>query len=189
MSKAWTIGIASALLLATAGCPPQAVDTTDSAPPTDGSASRLLTRVGADPDFAAELGLAAADVRGFEQASSATFFRLHPVPAGVLDDTDPMRDLSVFHGFPVLKQVQLSGDAMRTTLSTLFDPMAVGSADGFAKCFLPRHAVSAIVSGKRYDAVVCFECTRANIFVDGVQVGATTVNEPGKVRADAAFSF
>jgi hypothetical protein len=48
-----------------------------------------------------------------------------------------------------------------------------------AKCFMPRHAISASVEGHTYDVLVCFECHYAYWYVDQKKTQTDYIDDDG----------
>ena len=76
----------------------------------------------------------------------------------------------LFHGFSVLKQVQVAREGAKTQLveavyRSMADPEALQML-----CFIPRHGLRAIQGDKSVDLVICYQCGNLKIYFNGTQV-------------------
>lgn len=80
--------------------------------------------------------------------------------------------VSVFHGYKILGQTEVSDPAARRVLNqALRRSVHENAADLHAMCFNPRHAIRLTHSSRRYDVLMCFECLAAIVWSDGEQTG------------------
>ncbi|MFG0287231.1 MAG: hypothetical protein ACF8CQ_03600 [Rhodopirellula sp. JB044] len=96
-------------------------------------------------------------------------------------------DLEEFHGFGVLGQTAV-GDSDRTRLVAAMKLGAEESVGAIAACFNPRHGLSLIHDGKRYDFLICFECLQIRWFVEDRRREVILTSESPKAVFDATLT-
>lgn len=101
--------------------------------------------------------------------------------------TTPLEKLDqkkTFHGHRIRHRVDLKGEPKSVLLGKLYT--AIAEQPHPKRCFIPRHGVRATTGNRSVDMVICFECSQADIYVDGKQVRGTTLSEsPQKYFEDA----
>ncbi|MCS6850379.1 MAG: hypothetical protein NZ700_04330 [Gemmataceae bacterium] len=86
-----------------------------------------------------------------------------------------------FHGWKVLGKTEVNKEAERRLLA---DVLRLGVEENYgiaANCFQPRHGLRLHAAGKTVDLVICFECFRVEVFINGEQGrGFYITGEPQK---------
>jgi len=88
---------------------------------------------------------------------------LEDAPFLTMMSIDPRNELpddtkapGTFRGYRIVGQLQLDGERKRKLIRVFYDGM---TRDGIrAKCFSPRHAISAKHGDRTVDLLICFEC-------------------------------
>jgi hypothetical protein len=66
-----------------------------------------------------------------------------------------------FHDYPILGKLEITDAAQRQEIMAA---VSGGIGKGWpAKCFLPRHAIRAVVDGQTIDYSICFHCSEIEI--------------------------
>jgi hypothetical protein len=86
-----------------------------------------------------------------------------------------------FHGWKILGRTTIKDAGARKQLLTAFYKGLMDSKGDIAKCFNPRHGISATAGGKSVDAVICFECLQVVYFVGNTQTKDTLTESPQRV--------
>jgi hypothetical protein len=68
-----------------------------------------------------------------------------------------------FHGYKVLGRTTLKNDAQKKVVAAL--PKGMEGRIDPAKCFDPRHGISATHEGNSVELVICFECSQLYVHV------------------------
>jgi hypothetical protein len=115
--------------------------------------------------------------RLFDQAESFELYSLDPA-------TDPRekRDKTeTYYGWKVLGKTRIKEQAVRKKLVDALRLAAEDNATSMAACFIPRHGLR-LTSGKEtVDLVICFQCLRIQVFVNGnMAKGFLTTGDPQK---------
>ncbi|TDU67221.1 hypothetical protein EI77_03423 [Prosthecobacter fusiformis] len=107
-----------------------------------------------------------APLPGSDEAKKAAS---HPRPPA-----EPQRKVppsQEFHEYPILGQLDMKEtDKLRYVIKAL-DVAGQNWAGGVAGCFSPRHGIRVMKDGKTHDLVICYECSRAYLYVDGQDAG------------------
>ncbi|GAA4467513.1 hypothetical protein [Novipirellula rosea] len=96
------------------------------------------------------------------QASSFEVLSLSPEPSGSEQGDH-------FYRWPVLGSTRVSNASVRQSLMDALDAGVAENDGQISACFSPRHGIRAIVDGRRYELVICFECLHAHWYIDGKQ--------------------
>jgi len=88
-------------------------------------------------------------------ADSLVLYRLEPEGAELGPD--------VFHGFRIAGRTPVSA-ASRGAVAAVVDRMVRESTGTVARCFEPRHGVSARKGDATVDLVICFECYQMYVY-------------------------
>ena len=85
-----------------------------------------------------------------------------------LDPSEP-RDAPKegFHGFAVLGKLAIDKAEVRKQVVEAFVKGVAAYKGGGARCFRPRHGLRAKYEGKSAEFVICFECRRVHVYVEG----------------------
>ncbi|XAM01067.1 hypothetical protein OT109_06695 [Phycisphaeraceae bacterium D3-23] len=81
---------------------------------------------------------------------------------------DPLADYTpdeLFHDYPILGHVDLTGTPEGAHLARLIEQARDRPQGLIAGCFTPRHALRVVRGGVTVDYVVCFECDQFQWFV------------------------
>jgi len=104
-------------------------------------------------------------------ARAATLYSLQPVTSDV--------ELPRLNGYAILGKARLGpADTVKATRQI---------ADGIVEnewlvaCFQPRQALRIVADGRVYDYLVCDECSRVAVYLDGGRVGAVDYAGPSTV--------
>jgi hypothetical protein len=110
----------------------------------------------------------------------------HPSVVSVLAVPDRLEVLSLmpdpepkepgFYGWNVLGRTVVKDSSRRATIVNALS-RGIFEADGEALCFSPRHGVRAKRGKTTVDLVVCFECSKVEVYVDGKQVQALDIDD------------
>jgi hypothetical protein len=105
--------------------------------------------------------------------------QMPPLAQAALEKTDTFELLSLdpdpekktrkdgFHGWKVLGQTLIKDAKVRKDLVAAFKK-GVEENDGIvADCFIPRHGIRIKHEGKTVDLVICFQCLKVYLYVDG----------------------
>ncbi|MEM9415638.1 MAG: hypothetical protein AAGA29_09205 [Planctomycetota bacterium] len=82
---------------------------------------------------------------------------------------DPLADYTpdeLFHGYPILGHVNLTGTPEGAHLARLIEQARDRRQGLIAGCFVPRHGLRVIRGGVTVDYVICFECDQFHWFID-----------------------
>jgi hypothetical protein len=74
------------------------------------------------------------------------------------------KDLETFHDYPVLGKISITDENERKSIMSTVRDSFDGNDGKLTECFWPRHAVRAIDNGKITDYLICFECSRMEIY-------------------------
>lgn len=98
------------------------------------------------------------------------------------------KDKDSFQGWKVLARTTVKdAEVRKKVLAALTKGMA--DSDGtVANCFNPRHGLRATHDGKTLDLVICFECKRIEVVVDGKKSGVRTTASPQSVLGDVLMA-
>lgn len=78
-------------------------------------------------------------------------------------DPEERSDNSGFHGFDVKSRADVPPDGRKKVIEVL--SRSIAKADGrVAKCFNPRHGISAKKGSATVDLVICFECDQLYLY-------------------------
>ena len=90
----------------------------------------------------------------------------------------------LLHGWEILESCILLSSYDRALLFKAFrdgEAEMSGSERVLPDCFRPRHAIRTVVDDRTTDYLICFECSRYMVWVNGDQTaGGTTTNSPEK---------
>jgi hypothetical protein len=68
-----------------------------------------------------------------------------------------------FHGFAVVNRAEVPAPSRKAVIDVL--SRAISDSDGrMAKCFIPRHGISAKKGDASVDLVICFECSQLYVY-------------------------
>jgi len=67
---------------------------------------------------------------------------------------------TVFHGFPILGEVEIKNATDRTALIDSLVKGVEASVGTVAYCFDPRHGLRVMTNSTHYDLSICFECSQ-----------------------------
>ena len=101
---------------------------------------------------------------------------------GSLYPSDPTPEgAKLLHGWVILKECSIDSMAIRTELFTAFDD-AIDSFSGEpVDCWNPNHAISVVVDGVQSDYLICFKCSRYEIYEgDQLVAGGYVTSAPKK---------
>jgi hypothetical protein len=106
------------------------------------------------------LSVAAADA--LATANEVTLYSLSP------DWVWPPRGKQHFYSYEILGSVTLSNPADLTSLGNVIrDGVASYDDEEYTCCFKPRHGLRIRKANHCFDFVVCFECKKLIVYVDG----------------------
>lgn len=98
----------------------------------------------------------------------------------VLYELDPTRrkpaDGATFHGWSVVKQMDVPPPQQKELTDALFTAMAEQKVG--ARCFIPHHGLRAMKGGKTVDLVLCFTCQWVVIHHEGHTRKALLAHKP-----------
>jgi hypothetical protein len=89
-------------------------------------------------------------------------------------DPDAAKQEAMWHDFVLLGHTTLSKEDSRIAVAE-FEAAIEKSAGGSAACFDPRHAMSFVSAGHKYDILLCYECGGLAVYRDDeylLKVGA-----------------
>jgi hypothetical protein len=125
-------------------------------------------------DKKAENKLPADVLAVLDKAEAIELYSLDPADRGEKEIKD---DKKAFHGWKVLGQTTLKGDARKAALEAVLK--GVKDSDGSAaRCFIPRHGIRAVAGDKTADLVICFQCLQIQTFLGDQRGGALTTAGP-----------
>lgn len=107
----------------------------------------------------------------FDAAETVELYSLDPSPGQWSGRT--------WHGWKVLGLTRIDAARKAETVAAVETCLADWSG-AFANCFVPRHGVRAKVNFRVAEAVICFQCSRAEFYVDGEKVGDKGLGEAGR---------
>jgi hypothetical protein len=96
-----------------------------------------------------------------DKASEFELYSLEPVEEGDKD--------KAIYGWKVLGKTTVKDIESRTVLLSGLEKSVAAGGRGPA-CFDPRHAIRAVHEGKTTDLLICFECSRVFVYLDGKKV-------------------
>lgn len=120
-----------------------------------------------------------------ESADTFVLLSLDPVPKHFREDAWKIED--AFHNYPVLGRTTITN---KTERSNLLNSLLKGirEADGsMAPCFNPRHGIRATRGGQMVDLVICFECLRTDVHLNGKQTNSVHTTAAPKTIFDRAL--
>jgi len=111
-----------------------------------------------------EVGLPKAAISILDESERTVLWSLAPIllEGGEKEET--------FHGWKVLGKTVLADKEARQKVLEALDA-GTKDASGSAFCFDPRHAIRASSRGKTVDLVICFECWRIKVYLNGRATG------------------
>ncbi|MGV3662362.1 MAG: hypothetical protein ACO1TE_19420 [Prosthecobacter sp.] len=130
----------------------------------------------------------------FLEASQWTVFSLHPSPASS-PGTSTQR---TFQGYPVLGRHEMAVTSDLKTVVADLDRAGRCWRGAVSLCFWPRHGIAvthqgSTHQGSTHELLICYECSEAQIFTNGTQVGDVyfalddTEAEPTSALLDAVL--
>lgn len=107
-------------------------------------------------------------LRNFPSEVSDLFYRADSVELiSLIPDDQSHSDLKKFHGYPILGSIALTDKKYLGNMANELD-RAVDTNDSFGvRCFWPRHGLRAVVKNKTIEILICFQCHRLHVWVDG----------------------
>jgi hypothetical protein len=103
---------------------------------------------------------------GLVGSQQMELFALHPDSR---EPTGQTPSAYAFHGYTVLGRAEVLDMPERDTLVGLVHRSVAASDRTVALCFDPRHGLRITKDGHTTDLVICFECFKMDVFVDGVR--------------------
>jgi hypothetical protein len=86
-----------------------------------------------------------------------------------------------FHGYRVLGTTKVANDTQQTLIKAIDCAIAKTGFWYEAICFEPRHGIRAAADGKIIDMVICFQCHRIDVYIDGkIEEHVSTTSSPKK---------
>lgn len=125
---------------------------------------RFSLPVGFLPVIVFLLGCSEKPVPGLNQPEKLMLYSIdgtEPRP----EDEDPAGEK--FQGYPILGQLEISDDALKTRIIEAIRKGLADSDGSLAGCFWPRHAIRSVTGGRTTDYVICFECQQLEVYEDG----------------------
>jgi len=121
--------------------------------------------------------------RLFDQAETFELYSLDPdVDPGARGDK-----AETFHGWKILGKTGIKEPAVRKKLVDALRLAAEDNAGAVAACFIPRHGLRLTAGKEIVDLVICFQCLRIQVYVNGsMSKGFLTTGDPQK-EFDAAL--
>lgn len=83
-----------------------------------------------------------------------------------------------FHGWKTLGKTTVKKAEIRKSLVASLQKGIAENEGRVAECFIPRHGLRAIASGKTVDLVICFECLRIEAIVGDKHHFLRTMGSP-----------
>lgn len=93
------------------------------------------------------------------------------------DDERPKTD-EEFKGYPVLGKVEIEDAEKRKKIMEALRKGIHNSDGKMAKCFWPRHGISATKAGNTTEYVICFECLQLKVWANEELKTEPTTTEP-----------
>jgi len=84
---------------------------------------------------------------------------------------------AIFHGYPVLGEVTLTGEDRKVVLAALAKGIAEAPELG-ARCFIPRHGLRVTENGATVEHLICFECSWIYTYEGGKRTVKCIANTP-----------
>jgi len=81
-------------------------------------------------------------------------------------DRDRPADRELLYEFPVLGRVSMTDPELRRRVVAAVK-RDLDSSDSEALCFYPRHMLRVVKGGRTTDLLICFQCNRYQMYVDG----------------------
>src|SRR5206468_2924 len=78
------------------------------------------------------------------------------------------RSADNFHGWNILGRMTVKGAESQRLVATLKESLWEEGGKS-PSCFNPRHGIRATLRGKTVDLVICFECVKTKVFIDGIE--------------------
>jgi hypothetical protein len=126
-----------------------------------------------------------------DHADQFVLYSLNPRSIEYLKPSEE-RPKEVFHDFPVLGKVEITGSISRMgLLEALYQGIAAKNIMP-NNCFNPRHGIRAILNGEAVDLVICFECKQIQIHAakgKGVLTSASPQPEFDRVLREAGVEL
>ena len=161
------------------------------------AASRLAAQ---SNEVKAANGYKSEQLLPYLQATEWTLYSLYPDPWNIQDSGDPFAEPAgvskspadakkltapkeVFHDHAVLGQLQLKENEKLRYAVTALDASGKNWQNGVAACFWPRHGIRIVHEGKRHDLLICYECSRALLFIEDKSVGIIHMNPEPQFQA------
>jgi hypothetical protein len=110
-----------------------------------------------------------------DKATSIEIYSLEPEK-----ENDPNKDK--FRGWRSLGKTTVEGDKKKEVFEVLTKSIAA-NAPG-ARCFIPRHGLRATNDNVTVEIVICFECSRIEVYVDKEAKVDLTVDKTPAVLLD-----
>lgn len=128
-------------------------------------------------------------LRNFPPEVADIFFKSSEVELFSLS-TDYNEELAPdnFHGFNILGSVKLSDRGLLTRMARDLDKAVDTNDMTNVRCFWPRHGIRTTVDGKIFELVICFECHRLLLYVDGEFKFKTDLNSTPKLTFNKPLS-
>jgi hypothetical protein len=132
-------------------------------------------------------------------ASSSERNEIPAAAASILEGADKFELLSLdphfsgghveegFHNYKILGQTELSDPRQRTMIVSALKKGAE-EAGSPAMCFDPRHGIRVVRGGEMVDFVICFECSRVDVYVDGSKGESFLVSKSPQPVFDRALT-
>jgi hypothetical protein len=128
------------------------------------AATSLLQPARAEFDPAKNI-LPEAALKILENADIFVLLSLDPVPKQLRQDAQKIQD--TFHNHPVLGRTTITNKTERSDLLNAFLKGVRDSDGSVARCFNPRHGISAKRGSQTVDLVICFECLSTDVYLNG----------------------
>ena len=93
-----------------------------------------------------------------------------------------------FHGWPVLGKAVVKIPSWKQPLLIGSHRMLYQHGEVFAPCFNPRHGIRVISNGQPVDLVICFECSRVDIYRGDNEDDSLTIGN-GQEEFDQVLRF
>lgn len=139
---------------------------------------------GASPATAAPSPFPASVTAVLAAATTGTLYSLNPAMFRSQSD-GPITAADAFHNFQILGKVDLDAKQLPAVVGAFQAAAVAGEKmEGVALCFNPRHGLRVAVNGHTYDFVLCYECSRLNIYEDDQQIAAMNAVGAPKVLND-----
>ncbi len=86
-----------------------------------------------------------------------------------------------FHGYRVLGSTKVANDTQQTLIKAIDSAIAKTGFWYEAECFDPHHGIRAAADGKIIEMVICFQCHRIDVYIDGkIEEHVSTTSSPQK---------